>query len=97
MHLQSEFEARDFAGLVVGQQPVVGVAAVVAVEHDLHVLIDGVGVLQRFARAHEFRLAFGIEERKPVMVVSVTISPAELMPKSSSLTMTPGKPSRIMR
>ena len=31
------------------------------------------------------------------MVVSVTISPSELTPKSSSLTITPGKPSMKMR
>ncbi len=52
MQLQADLEARDLAGVVVGQQPVVGVAAIVAVEHDLHILIDGLCVLQRLcARA----------------------------------------------
>ena len=40
MGLQAEFELRDFPGLVIGQQPIVGVAAIVAVEHDAHILVD---------------------------------------------------------
>src|SRR5205085_2888797 len=61
MIFQAELEARDFAGLAVGEKPIVGVATVVALEHDAHVIVDGVGILQRFAGAHEFRGAGGIE------------------------------------
>src|SRR6185437_16727683 len=49
-----------FAGFAVADQPVVGVAAVVALAHDLGVAVNGVGVLQRLARAHEFGNAVGI-------------------------------------
>ena len=55
--LQAELELRDLAGLAVAEQPVVGVAAVVAVEHDFHVVVDRIGILHGFARADEFRLA----------------------------------------
>ncbi len=42
-------------------------------------------------------LPLGSNSENPVMVVSVTIKPEELIPKSSSLTMMPGKPSWMMR
>src|SRR5580704_6022811 len=42
------------------QQPIVGIAAVISVQHDFHVVVDVVGVLHRFTSAHEFRLAVGI-------------------------------------
>src|ERR1700744_5102442 len=58
---QSQFELGDLPGFVVGQQPVVGVAAVVALAHDLGVLVDGTRVLHRFARAHKFWNAIRVE------------------------------------
>ena len=94
---QAQLELRDLAGLVIGQQPIVRVAAVVAVEHDPHVVVDRVRILQRFSRTHEFRLAVGSQPANWVMVVSVTMRPPELTPKSSSLVMMPGNPSIKMR
>src|SRR5208337_5353973 len=60
MRFQSQLELRDLARLVVAQQPVVGVAAVIAVQHDANVIIDGARVLQRLAGAGEFGLAVGV-------------------------------------
>ncbi len=55
--LQSLLELRDFAGLAIAEQPVVRVAAVVAVHDDFHVVIDRPGVLHRFPGAGEFGFA----------------------------------------
>ena len=59
--LQAQLQARDLVGLAVGHQPVVGVAAVVAVLHDAREIVDGGGVLHGLAGAHELRDAVGIE------------------------------------
>ena len=61
MFFQAQLEQRNLAGLVVAQQPVVGVAAIVSVEHDADVIVDRVAVLQSFARAIKFRRAGRIE------------------------------------
>src|ERR1035438_3786118 len=63
MHVQADLKARNFAGLVVGQQPVIRVAAVVVVEHDSHIVIDRAGVLHCPACSHKLRYAVGIEQR----------------------------------
>ena len=75
--LQAELKIGDLAGLAVADQPVVGVAAVVAVFDDAHIVVDGIGILQGLARAHEFRLAMGSQPSNWVMVVSAIMIPAE--------------------
>src|SRR5262245_45934611 len=90
---QSQFKERDLAGLIVADQPVVGVTAVVAFEHDARVIVNRVAVLHRLAGALEFGLPFGSNPVKPVIVVSVIMIPLSLTPKSSMLEMTPGNPS----
>src|SRR5262245_568098 len=57
--LQAQLEERDLAGLVVADQPVVGIAAVVAVEHDPDEVVDGPAVLHGPAGARELGLAGG--------------------------------------
>src|SRR5438552_514160 len=52
--LQSVFKARYLAGLAVAEQPVVGVASVVALEHDADVVINRIPILQGLARAYKF-------------------------------------------
>ena len=94
--LQTQFELRDLAGLAIGEKPVVGVAAVVAVEHDGHVVVD-----RRLAYCMALRarmnsgLPSGSKPLNPLMVVSVIMIPESFTPKSSSLAMTPGKPSMM--
>ena len=61
MLLQSKFEERNLACLVVSEQPVVGITAIVSVEHDSDVVIDRVAVLHGFTRAEELRFAGWIE------------------------------------
>ena len=55
--LESQLEEGDLAGLVVADQPVVGIAAVVAVEHDPDEVVDRPAVLQRLAGADELGFA----------------------------------------
>ena len=95
--LQAQLQAGDLVVLAVGHQPGVGVAAVVAVLHDAREFVDGGGILHGFARAHKFGNAVGSNPLNPLMVVSVTTRPAELMPKSSALWINPGAPSIRMR
>ena len=57
---KTQLEPGDLACFAVRQQPVVGVPAIVPVEHDFHVLVDRAGVLHSLARAHKFRLAIGV-------------------------------------
>src|SRR2546426_7440908 len=57
---QAELELGNLAGLAVAEQPVVGIAAVVAVEHDFRVVVNRPGILQRLARADKFRFAVGV-------------------------------------
>ena len=49
--LQTELEAGDLAGLTVAKKPVVGVAAVITVEHDPDEVVDRPAVLQGLACA----------------------------------------------
>src|SRR6266702_2379490 len=64
MLLKSKLKTGDLSSLVVGQEPIVGIAAVVLVEHDVDVFIDGSCVLKSFAGAFKLRLSFGIEACK---------------------------------
>ncbi len=50
-----QFEAGDFVVLHVGEQPVVGVASVVALFHDAGKVINRFGILRRLARPHKLR------------------------------------------
>ena len=63
MHFQAYLKARNLTGLIVGQQPVVCVSAIVVVEHNPHILVDRAGILHRPARPHKLRHAVGIEQR----------------------------------
>ena len=62
--LQAQLKISDLAGLAVPDQPVVGVAAVVAVFDDAGIVVDGIGILQSLARAHKLRLAMRIPADK---------------------------------
>ncbi len=58
--LEPELEEGDLARLVVADQPVVGIAAVVAVEHDPDEVVDRPAVLERLPRTDELGLAGGV-------------------------------------
>ena len=58
---EAEFEAGDLAGFVVADEPGVGVTAVVAFFEDGGDLVDGLAVLEGFARPDEFGDAFFVE------------------------------------
>src|SRR5208337_4560987 len=60
VRLQAKLKLRNLSGLAVAEQPIVGIPAIIAVEHDSGVLVDGAGVLQCLSRAHEFGLAVRI-------------------------------------
>ncbi len=59
--LQSQFEAGDFVGVAVGDEPIVGVTAIVAFPHNAGERVDGRGVLHGLARAHKLRNPLRIE------------------------------------
>ncbi len=96
--LQSQFEIRNLPGLAIADQPVVGVSAIVSFLDDPHVIVDA---LRHTADALRERmnsgLPFGSQPSNCVIVVSVIMIPAAFTPKSSSLVITPGKPSMRMR
>src|SRR5208337_570147 len=50
----------DFATLAISDEPVVGIASVVTLLDDAHIVIDRIGVLQGLAGAHELGLAVGV-------------------------------------
>jgi len=95
--LSSQLEESNLTCFVVSEQPVVRVSAIIILKHNPDIVINRVAVLQRFPRAKELGEPAGSNEVKPVIVVSVIIMPASLIPKSSSLTITPGRPSIKMR
>src|ERR1700683_3487924 len=57
---KTQLEPGNLARFAVRQQPVVGIAAIVPVEHDFYVLVDRAGILHGLARADKFRLAIGV-------------------------------------
>ena len=64
--LEAQLEEGDLAGLVVADQPVVGIAAVVAVEHDPDEVVDRPAVLERLSRTDEL----GFAGRVPALELS---------------------------
>ncbi len=61
MDFEAELEACDFVGVIVGDEPVVGVASVITGEHDALEVVDAGRILHGFAGADEFGDAVGIE------------------------------------
>src|SRR5579872_7082859 len=58
---EAQLKARNFVCITVGNEPVVGVAAIIAFFHDAREIVDGGGILHGFASADELRNAVGIE------------------------------------
>src|SRR5580658_4672748 len=59
--LEAQFQAGGLIVLAVGHQPVVGVAAGVAVPHNAREIVNGIGILHGLAGADEFGNSVGVE------------------------------------
>src|SRR5581483_4128994 len=58
--LQPQLKTGNLVGLGVGDEPIIGIAAVIAGFHNARKVVDGLRILHRFTSAHKFRNSVGI-------------------------------------